>query len=390
MTKNKKICLAEETISQEELAQLCDWIQEGHRLTKGEKTTEFEQAFAKWQGSQYALFVNSGSSANLVMAYGLERTGLLGSKSVIAPAVSWITTVAPFLQLGFNVRLCDADPRNLGLNVDHLERLCEEEPPAIVILVHVLGHPNNMDKILELKEKYGFYLLEDACEALGSQWMQKKLGSVGDAGSFSFYYGHHISTIEGGMVVTDNFELYETMKSIRSHGWARDLSETTQNHLMNKYSISAFRNLYTFYHPGFNLRSTDLQAKIGLTQLNKIDTISKIREQNFYTYSKYLKDFYVQSSENNLLSSFAYGTLVENPDEVFRRLALNDIESRPLVCGSIARQPFFEDRYNVDYKDFSVSDQVHNKGIYLPNHARVSEGDIEKICKTFLEIARPI
>ena len=250
-----------------------------------------------------------------------------------------------------------------------------------------MGHPNNFKEIKKLCKKYNIYLLEDTCEALGTISNGKKLGTAGLASSFSFYYGHHISTIEGGMVTTDNFELYNIMLSIRSHGWTRDLDKNFRNRLIKKYQVDEFKNLYTFYYPGYNLRSSDLNAFLGINQLKKINKISKVRNENFYYYKKNLLDFWCQESLSNFISSFAFGTLVENRLEVFKYLKKFNIESRPLICGNIGRHPFWIKKYGK--QELKNADIVHDYGLYLPNNSNLKKKDIDYICKIFKEVAVP-
>jgi CDP-4-dehydro-6-deoxyglucose reductase, E1 len=385
--ENTSSMLAEDTIAQNELESLCEWISAGNRLTKAEQTLAFESEFATWMGCQHAIFVNSGSSANLLMIYALKEAGLLRNNKAIAPAVSWVTTVTPLMQFGFDVDLCDCDPNNLGLDLNHLEHLCKTQRPSVLILVHVLGHANNLTEILSICERYGVLLLEDSCEALGSTYGNKKLGTFGTAGSFSFYYGHHISTIEGGIVVTDDANLNSLMLSLRSHGWARDIGPERRQALTTKHGIDEFRNLYTFYYAGFNFRSTDLQAFIGRSQLRKLDDIVTTRQRNFEHYQNNLPEYFSQSSQTSMLSSFAYGTYVENRLEVFHRLRDENIECRPLICGNIARHPFWLEKMGP--RSLPNADKVHDFGIYLPNHHNVNESDIERVSTVFRGIAVP-
>lgn len=384
----KPVLLAEETISQDDLKITTEWMLAGNRLTKAEVTSQFEASFAEWMGCNYAVFVNSGSSANLLMIYAAKEAGRLRNNKVIAPGVSWVTTVSPLMQLGFDVRLCDCDPVNLGLDLNHLEELCRTEAPSMLLLVHVLGHANHLREIKEICARYDVILLEDSCEALGSTFEGQKLGCHGLAGSFSFYYGHHISTIEGGMVVTDDQELHQVMLSLRSHGWSRDLAPGRQADLQRTHNVDEFRNLYTFYYAGFNLRSTDLQAYIGLQQLKKLDEICRIRAENFETYAQGLPGFFKQQSETELLSSFAYGTLVENRMEVARALKAESIECRPLICGNIARHPFWVRVYGDQV--LPNADLIHDFGIYLPNHHNLNAADIDRVAECFNSVARPM
>lgn len=377
------IKLADNTIESSELDQLCDWIKEGNRLTKGPVCLEFENEFSKWQGSRYSVFVNSGSSANLLMVQALLEGGYLRNKVVIAPAVSWVTTITPLMQLGFDVKLCDCDSRDLGLDVAHFEKLCAEHRPAMVILVHVLGHANQMAKIQDICERYDVLLVEDSCEALGSTLDTKKMGSIGKAGSFSFYYGHHISTIEGGMVVTDDEELYHLMLSIRSHGWGRDVPDAVHLAWKSDYQIDEVRDLYTFFYSGFNLRSTDLNAVLGLSQIKKLDQIVRIREENFKTYEAGLTDFWKQQSDTDTLSSFAYAILVKDRLSLFQLLRSKNIETRPLICGNIGLHPFWIKKNGKT--SLPNADIVHYNGLYLPNHANLSAAEIVYICEAVHE-----
>jgi CDP-4-dehydro-6-deoxyglucose reductase, E1 len=387
MRELRPIRLAEETIAQYELQALSDWMLAGNRLTKAEQTLAFEQEFASWMDCDHAVYVNSGSSANLLMIAALKEAGRLRNNKAIAAGVSWVTTVSPLLQLGFDVRLCDCDASSLGLDLNHLEDLCREDAPALLILVHVLGHAGDMDAVRDICERYDVILLEDSCEALGSTYKGRKLGTLGAAGSFSFYYGHHISTIEGGMVVTDDADLHQLMLSLRSHGWSRDLAPELRKSLADQNGIDEFKNLYTFYHAGYNLRSTDLQAFLGRSQLQKLDAIVERRRINFEFYRQALPDFFSQSGDTDVLSSFAYGTFIENRLETYQHLSAHNIECRPLICGNIARHPF----WLRDHPRLALShaDKVHDYGIYLPNHHNLDEADIERVAAVFSAVARP-
>ena len=275
LSASNEVLLADDTITMPELEALSEWMLDGNRLTKSEQTIAFEEEFKDWMGSRYAIFTNSGSSSNLLMIFALKEAGLLRNNKAIAAAVSWVTTVSPLMQFGFDVSLCDCDSKNLGLDLNHLEFLCKTQKPSILILVHVLGHANHLKEIKQICDRYGVLMLEDACEALGSTYGEKKLGSHGVAGSFSFYYGHHISTIEGGMVVTDDSDPHQTSCYHYVHdGWSRDLSEDRRKVLTLQNDIDEFRNSDTFYYPGFNLSlDSPLNRFIGRSQLKKLNGI---------------------------------------------------------------------------------------------------------------------
>ena len=231
--------------------------------------------------------------------------------------------------------------------------------------------------------------MEDNCESMGSKKNNKKLGCNGISSSHSFYYGHHISTIEGGIISTDNNEFYNIALSIRSHGWARDVESKYKKNLEKKFNVDEFKSLYTFYFSGLNIRSTDFNAEIGLNQLKKINRISIKRHKNFDYYKKKLNKFWFQDSDLSLISSFGYATYVKNRLEVFRYLKSKNIQSRPLICGNMNRQPFIRKKKLTNF-NLENSEFVDKYGLYLPNHANLTFEDIDFICKSFSKIAKPI
>lgn len=375
------IPLVKDTIDNDDINKLIEWLKGGNKLTKGNVTIEFEKKWSKYLGVKYSVFLNSGSSANLAMIYSLIQSGKLKNNNIIVPAVSWVTTITPIIQFGLNPILCDNDEDNLGLSIEHLKILIKEHKPSVVMLVHVLGIPNHMNEILQLCEENDIILIEDSCESIGSEYNGIKTGAFGSMSSFSFYFGHHMSTIEGGMVSTNDYELYKILLSIRSHGWDRDLPEEEQKKLRKKYDLSNFRSLYTFYYPGFNLRSTDLQAYIGINQLEKIDKIVISRNKNYEIYYKNIDDKFWKPKlpENTLISNFAYPIILNNVEEMSTILFKNGVENRPLICGSINEQPFWYEKYGKSY--LPNSKKIHYNGMYLPNNPTLTEEEIISISK---------
>ena len=383
-----KIKLVNDTIDTNDLEKLTDWIKTNPRLTKGDMTIEFEKKWSEWLGCKYSVYLNSGSSANLAMVYSLMISGRLKNKKIILPAVSWTTTVTPSIHLGLEPILCESDKETLGVDIEHLEHLFVTHNPSALMIVHVLAFPNKMKEIAELCKKYDVILIEDSCESIGSTYDGVKTGNFGLMSSFSFYYGHHISTIEGGAVTTNDTKLYNLMLSIRSHGWSRDVDQSYKESWKEEFNIDSVREYYTFYYPGFNLRSTDLNAFIGISQLDKMKEICKVREENYNFYNKYLENkFWKQESEYSELSSFAYGTIVENREEVFNHLKANNIEVRPLICGSMGKQPFWIKKYG--QTSLEVADIIHDYGLYLPNHFYLDEEKIKFVCEKFKQVAIP-
>jgi CDP-6-deoxy-D-xylo-4-hexulose-3-dehydrase len=373
------IKLVKDTINFDDVSNLIEWLKTNPRLTKGNLTVEFEKKWSEWLGVKYSVFVNSGSSANLAGIYSLILSERMRNKKIVVPAVSWVTTVTPAIQLGLEPIMCDCDENNLGLNIDHLKQIIKDENPSAIILVHVLGLPNHLDEIISLCKENDILLIEDTCESIGSKYNGEKLGTFGDLSTFSFYFGHHMSTIEGGMVSTNDEDLYHILLSIRSHGWDRDLPQKKQVELREKYNINNFRALYTFYYPGFNLRATDLQAFIGLGQLDKLDMIVENRNKNFLRYKNEIKnpEWNVQEPEGSFVSNFSFPIITKNISKLVEELTDNDIECRPLICGSINEHPFWYERYG--HSDLPKSKRVHEYGLYLPNNHEMTEEELNKV-----------
>ena len=374
-----KIDLVKDTINSEDIEKLISWLQTNPRLTKGELTIEFEKEWSKWLGKKYSVFVNSGSSANLAAVYGLLLSGKLRNNKIVVPSVSWVTTVTPSVQFGMEPIMCECDEDNLGLNIDHLKQIIKEHDPSSIILVHVLGFPNHMNEIVELCKEHDIKLIEDTCESIGSKYGGNKVGTFGDLSTFSFYFGHHMSTIEGGMISTDDEDLYHILLSIRSHGWDRDLPKEKQIELRKKYNIGDFRSLYTFYYPGFNLRATDLQAFIGLQQLTKLDEIVENRYKNYVKYHEGIKnpEWKVTPPNNSYISNFSYPIITKNIKQLVEKLTENNIECRPLICGSINEHPFWYEKYGK--QDLPISKRVHEYGLYIPNNHQMTDDEINKV-----------
>ncbi len=372
------ITLVKDTIDNKDIDRLIDWLKTYPRLTKGLVTLEFEAKFSKWLGRKYSVFCNSGSSANLLMLSVLKEK--YGSKKVVVPSVAWSTDLAPVIQLGLQPILCDCNMKDLAVDLEHLEKIFTEESPDALLLVSALGLVPDMDKIVKLCSDYNVILLEDTCESLGCEFVNRKLGTFGIMSSFSTFFGHHISTIEGGLISTDDKELYELLVSIRSHGWARDLSVETQLNLLEEWNVSEFDSLYTFYYPGFNMRSTDLQAYIGLAQVDKLDDWGRKRSTNFNLYQELIENDYwkLDIDLNHFVSNFAYPIIHPNRNIIVENLRKNDVEVRPLICGSMGTQPFYVKKYGrLELPNVSVVDKY---GFYVPNHPTLTYDEIELIC----------
>ena len=381
---NIKYPLAKETINEEDVNALCDWLKSYPRLTKGELTLQVEKDWANYIGTEYAVFNNSGSSANLLMVATAVECGLIPNKKIVVPSVGWVTTISPAMQLGLEPIMCGADPETFGIDLDELEEICERENPDAVIFVQVLGVPHHKERLLALKEKYGFLLLEDACAALGASYADGTMvGTIGDMASFSFYFGHQLSTIEGGMVNTDDKELYEMLLMLRSHGWAKDLDQETYSSMMDKYGIDDFHSPFTFFVAGYNLRSTDLQAFLGIRQIKKAEWASTQRNKNHLLYAEKLKGYveFQDWGENNPVS-ISFGAIADSTEhrrEIVNRLVENGIETRIYSAGNLGRHPFWTDLYE-EYRE-EQSDKIHSRGFFIPNYPELTEEEIDFICK---------
>ena len=236
-----------------------------------------------------------------------------------------------------------------------------------------------MNRIIELCKKYDVLLLEDVCESMGSKYKGEYLGTFGLASFFSMYFGHHLSTIEGGFINTNDKDLYNSLLMMRSHGWSRDLSIEDQNHYNTKYNTDNFSSLYNFYLPGMNLRSTDLQAVIGLRAIDKLDNYSQKRNSNFKFYLKNLtnNELNIESNPDNFISNFAIPVVSKNKDQIVKDLIEANIEVRPLIAGNLGNKPVWYENYK--RVNLPNSDIIDKFGFYLPNHQDLTESEILKI-----------
>lgn len=383
-----KYYLAEDTIDVADIDALREWLGTYPRLTKGRLTLDFEKKWNDWWGKKYSVFVNSGSSANLLMYYALLLSGVLKNKKIIVPSVGWVTTISPAIQLGFEPIMCEADPDTFGLDLEHLEALLKEHNPGTVILVQVLGVPHKMNEIMALKKKYGFILLEDACAAMGASYKGRKVGSFGDMASFSLYFGHQISTIEGGVVSTDNKIFADLLFMLRSHGWGKDLDKETHAALRKKYDVDDFHSPFVFYEPGFNLRSTDLNAFLGIRQLDKMDWLIKRRFENHSIYRKFFGDAlrYQKYDSDSTICSIHFGALAKDIEErkkIVSALVANGIETRIFSAGNLGLHPFWTNRYGIS--SFPMADRIHYTGFFLPNNPSLKPADVEFISRVVLD-----
>jgi CDP-6-deoxy-D-xylo-4-hexulose-3-dehydrase len=343
------IKLVSDTIDKNDINKLIKWLSQENipKLTKGELTWELEKKWANKIGTKYSIYVNSGSSSILLSLAAFLYSKKIKNKKIIVPSLSWATDVSSPILLGMEPIMCDCNLHDLSCDLEHLENLFIEHNPSSFILVSPLGLVPDMDKILGLCKKYDVVLFEDVCESMGSKYDGKFLGSFGLASFFSMYFGHHLSTIEGGFINTNDEDFYHLLLMMRSHGWDRDLPEWKQKELRLKYSVDDFTSLYNFYVPGFNLRATDLQAFIGLRAIDKLDLYSKKRNENFIQYVNSIEknELQIHNFSNNFISNFAFPIVNKNKNKIVEELQKNNIEVRPLIAGDMSKKPMWFEKY---------------------------------------------
>ncbi len=347
---------------------LCD-----QRTTMWTKVERFEDEFAQYLGTPHGVMVNSGSSADLVMMLAARELGLLNpGDEILIPAVTWPTQVWAAIQAGFKVKLVDVESSTLNTSPEILERAITPKTKAI-FLVHLMGNPCDMEAINGLAIKHNLRLFEDCCEALGASIDGRKVGTFGTASTFSFFASHHISTMEGGMIATDYPEFADMCRSIRAHGWARDLKDHTHVAALSNYSrVEDLR--YLFLGMGFNFRPTELQGAIGSVQLAKLDNLNRHRMINaarvnleFRATNGHFIQYLAKTHHQSVPAWFGLPFVLReglpySKKQVCKYLNACDIDTRPIVGGNLARQPAFS-RFSWDM--LSGADVIHDRGFYI-------------------------
>lgn len=378
------IKLMEDSFTDEELNAVTACFK-SKQYTQGKIVDEFEKKFAEWNESKYAVMVNSGSSANLIMVQLLkEKYGLKEGDEVIVPAVTWPTTVYPVIQNNLVPVFCDVD-ESYNLSVSSLKKMISSKTKAL-FLVHLLGQPAKMDEIVSICKEYNLVLIEDCCESLGALYSGKKVGNFGVMASYSFYFGHHMTTVEGGMIVTNNTEDQDLLKSMRSHGWIRGSARA------EKYKSQYQNTDFIFDMLGYNLRSTNINAAIGLIQLKKLDESIQIRKENHSHFLSLMsnKSFLTQRIALDQTSSFSLGILFKDAklrDFILSKLPGKGVECRPIVAGNLLKQPVFNN-LNLRKDDVPMADRIHTQGVYLPNHQYINKEKVAYMVDKLNELVK--
>ena len=383
-----KHALMENNITNEDNRSVIKFLKKNPILTNNKRVLEFEKNWSRWLGIKYSIFVNSGSSANLLSISYLKTIFKKGE--IIVPSLTWVSDVTSILYNGFTPVFVDINLNNLGANFESIKKNINKKTIGI-FLTHALGFNALSEDLLKLLKKKKIFLIEDVCESHGAKFKKKKLGTFGKISNFSFYYAHHMSTIEGGMVCTDDKKIYDRIKVMRSHGLIRESIIPSER---KKY-LKKYNNLnkdFVFAYPGYNFRSTEINAVYGVNQLRKL-TINNIKRTRNFKYflkkldnSKYFTNFNVKGScnyafviifqksyQNFNFSKKFEGTLIKNRIE-FRRGTVGG--------GNQTKQPYlnyFKGKYRKS-KNLAISDLIHNFGYYIGNYPSLKKDKIDKIC----------
>lgn len=358
-------------------------------FTMGEEVRAYEQAFAQKMGARYAVMSNSGSSANLLAVAALCYSGRLQpGDEVIVPAVSWATTYFPLAQHRLKLKFVDIDIGTLNLDVAGLEAAVTEKTKAI-FCVNLLGNANDFDAIMGLCERHQLLLLEDNCESLGGSYHGRMLGTFGTLGTYSTFYSHHLCTMEGGMTVTDDEELYHYLLCIRAHGWTRDLPRGSKLHTKND---NEFYESFHFIMPGYNLRPLELEAAVGREQLRKMDRIIRQRKKNAKYFLERMGELesYKTQRECGSSSWFGFavvlaGRLAGARDKVVGRLREAGVEVRPIVAGNFTRMPAVRFLDYETHGRLPNADVIHREGFFVGNHCRDNRGQVDLLIELLKE-----
>jgi CDP-6-deoxy-D-xylo-4-hexulose-3-dehydrase len=342
--------------------------------TMGEGVKQFEDDFAKFVNSKYAVMVNSGSSANLIAVAAMFYTKnpkLKRGDEVIVPAVSWSTTYYPLYQYGLKLKFVDVDLHTLNFDLDQL-KLAVTDNTKMILAVNLLGNPNNFDSIKDIIGSRDIILMEDNCESMGAEFKGKQTGTFGLVGTFSTFFSHHMATMEGGLIVTDDEEMCHVMVCLRAHGWTRHLPK--ENKISNK-SDNWFEESFRFLLPGYNVRPVEMSGVIGVEQLKKLPSFLDQRRKNaelFISLFKDNKDFYIQKDIDNS-SWFGFSFIIKpesnlNRLDIVKKLEENNIDCRPIVTGDFTKNEVLK------YFDCEIFGKMKNaqyldkNGFFVGNH----------------------
>lgn len=365
--------------------ELAKFILRSERLSMGEQCAGFEKEFAAFQGAREAILFNSGGSANLAMLQTLKNLNKLRNGDRVGfSALTWSTNVMPILQLGLQPVPVDCESATLNVMSHQLKERLEDIEVQALFITNALGFAGDLEVIRQVCNERGIILIEDNCEALGTELFAGKTGSFGEMASVSFFVAHHMSTIEGGMVTTDDEDLAEMLRIVRANGWDRNLNTTQQNRLRDQYNVpSEFHARYAFYDLGYNLRPTEITGFLGRYQLQFLRDNILVRNRNFITLESAVQEnpdlITLDRSHISLLSNFAFPVLCKTPEireRYLERFSDAGVETRPVIAGNIQRQPFYR-KYVSTVCELPGADKIHTCGFYCGNYPELTETDIQ-------------
>ena len=372
--------LMKDCITKEDKDSLVEFIQTSNRYTNGPKVKQFEKEWSEWLGVEHSLFVSSGSTANFLLLSAIKRRyNLKKGDKVLVPSMTWVTNVAPIIQLGLKPIFCDVERDTFSFDLEHMAKLHQEHHDIrLVFVTHLFGIPAQINEFKKIIPN-AFYI-EDCCESHGAKIYDKKVGTLSEGSTFSSYFGHHMTTVEGGFVSTDDTELHELMRAKRSHGLARECSDEVYKKYIKRYPDVDKR--FMFITDGYNFRNNEFGAVLGLSQLPRLDDMIKRRREvcdKFVSILKKYDDiFHIPNFDGN--SSFCLPFIVKDGylrNDLQEHLEACGIETRPLCSGNLLRQPFLSE-YEV-FKEFPKVDYLHYHGFFIGNNHLVTDEEIEKL-----------
>ena len=376
--------LINDNISQTDREVLADFCLNGERFTNGPKVKEFENIWSEWLGVNHSVMVNSGASANYISIAMVKE--LVGEGEIIVPPLGWVSDISSVVQLGMTPVFVDISFNNLAITAENIKRAITSKTKAIV-LVHCLGFNGINDEIIKIAKDNNLILIEDCCESHGAKFKDKKIGSIGDISLFSFYFGHHITTIEGGMVCVNDPKLYDLAKLFRSHGMTREASPELQKYYQDKYAN--LNPLFTFAVAGFNMRSTELNAVLGIEQMKRLDDNINKRVNNLDIWlknldpNKFMTNFITQGNSNFALPLILQWSNTRALKNICDLLEKEKVEYRLGTAGggNQAMQPYLA-KYNYKINEkLPVADYIHFQSLYIGNHPELTDQQIINLCK---------
>lgn len=375
---------------------LAAFILGAHHLSFGPECERFEQQFSDYQQRKECVMVNSGSSANMAIIQALLNLGWIKAHDNVGfSAVTWSTNAMPLIQLGLSPIPVDVAVETLNVTRETLEQTYSRTPIKMLFLTHLLGLCSDLDDIVAFCEAHDILLIEDTCESLGSVYQGKKLGNFGLAATFSFYVGHHLSTVEGGAIATDNQALADMLRIVRAHGWDRNLNQDGRERVQQSHQInSIFYSRYTFYDLGFNFRPTEINGYLGQIQLSYLDEMVAKREHNFDRFMRVAgahQDWYypLSFSHMDLVSSFSLPVVCK--EATLRKdlvhACRDKIEVRPIVGGNIVEQPFFKKHVAQSQASTPNAALIHTHGLYMGNNPELTESQLNCMTDTISHLS---